>query len=336
MRIVIDAFGGDNAPLSVLQGAEMAVKEYGVEVTLTGDESIIKKCAAENGISLQGMEIFHTESVFDMHDEPSEILKAKRATSLGAAFDLVAAGKGDAVLSAGSTGAIVVGGTFILKRIKGIKRTALGSHIPTETGHFFLMDIGANAECRPEMLLQFGIMSSVYAQKVLKIENPTVGLLNIGTEDTKGDTLRLEAYKLLSQAPINFVGNVEARDLPQSPCDVVVADGFTGNIALKLYEGVAMGMMSMIKKVYKKNFITKLSALIVKSGLLALKSKADYTEVGGAPLLGTQKPVIKAHGSSNGVAIKNAIRQAMDFCNNNVIEEITNGVAAMNTQKEEE
>ncbi len=336
MRIVIDAFGGDNAPLSVLQGAEMAVKEYGVEITLTGDESVIKKCAEENGVSLQGIDIFHTETVFDMHDEPTEVLKSKRGTSLGAAFDLVAQGKGDAVLSAGSTGAVVVAGTFILKRIKGIKRTALGSHIPTQSGHFFLMDIGANAECRPEMLLQFGIMSSVYAQKVLKINNPTVGLLNIGTEDTKGDTLRLETYKLLKQAPINFIGNVEARDLPQSVCDVVVADGFTGNVALKLYEGVAMGMMSMVKKVFKKNLKTKMAALMVKSGLLALKSKADYTQVGGAPLLGTQKPVIKAHGSSNAEAIKNAVRQAMDFCKNNVIEEISAGLAALNIQKEEE
>lgn len=335
MRIVVDAFGGDHAPLAVLQGAAMAVQEYGVEITLTGDENIIKKCAAENHISLQGMDIFHTETVFDMHDEPAEVLKAKRGTSLGAAFDLVAKGLGDAVVSAGSTGAIVVAGTFILKRIKGIKRTALGSCIPTENGNFLLMDIGANAECRPEMLLQFGIMASVYAQKVLKLENPTVGLLNIGTEDTKGGELQLEAYKLLGAAPINFVGNVEARDLPRGVCDVVIADGFTGNIALKLYEGVAMSMMSMLKKAFKKNIKTKMAALMVKSGLMELKSKMDYTEVGGAPLLGTQKPVIKAHGSSNAQAIKNAIRQATDFCGRNVIEEITAGVAAMQTKKEE-
>ena len=326
MKIAVDAFGGDNAPLAVIQGAADAVREFGVEIILTGDENIIKNCAIDNGISLEGIIIEHTNEFFDMHDQPTEIIKSKKNTSLAMAMQLVSDDNADAFVSAGSTGAIVVGATFIVKRIKGVKRPALGTVLPSTRRRFMLMDVGANAECRPEMLQQFAIMSSIYLKNVEGIENPEVGLINIGTEDTKGGPLQLEAYKLLKNSNINFIGNVEARDLPSGTCDAAIADGFTGNIALKLYEGVAGNLMNLIKGVFTTNFKTKMSYLLVKKQLKGLKKFMDYSEVGGAPLLGVKKPVIKAHGSSNAKAIKNAIKQAMICVEKDVIGKIAEDI----------
>jgi glycerol-3-phosphate acyltransferase PlsX len=323
MKIAVDAFGGDNAPLEILKGAEMAVKEYGVDIILTGDKEIIEKCAQDNGISLESMEIVQSDGIFDMHTQPTEILKAKKNTSLGMALQLVAEERADAFVSAGSTGAIVAGATFIVKRIKGVKRPALGTVLPSKTKRFILMDCGANAECRPEMLAQFGVMASLYMKNVEGVENPEVGLLNIGTEDTKGTPLQLEAYKLLEQSPVNFIGNVESREVPAGVCDCVIADGFTGNIALKLYEGVAMNLMSLLKGVFLTNIKTKIAYLLAKTQMRGLKKFADYGEVGGAPLLGVKKPVIKAHGGSNAKAIKNAIRQAKICVENEVVAKIS-------------
>ncbi len=327
MKIILDAFGGDNAPLSVLEGAAEAKKEYSVDILLVGDEEKIKKCAAENSISLEGMEILQADDVMDMHDDPTEIVKSKKNTSMAVGLKALADGLGDAFVSAGSTGALVVGGTLIVKRIKGVKRVALASFIPSKKSNYLMLDIGANADCRPEMLYQFGIMGSVYMEKVAGVKNPTVGLLNIGTEDTKGSELYKESYALLKNAPINFVGNVESREIPKGETDVVVTDGFTGNIALKLIEGVSLTMFSMIKNVLYKNIKTKIAALMIKKGLYEIKAKSDYTEVGGAPLLGTRKPVFKAHGSSNGKAIKNAIGKAASFAGNGVIEKISGSLA---------
>jgi len=261
-----------------------------------------------------------------MHDDPTTILKAHSNSSMALAFKELCESRADAFVSAGSTGAIVVGGTLIVKRIKGIKRPALGGLIPSPDGHYMLMDMGANAECRPEMLAQFGIMASVYLEKVEGIENPKIGLLNIGVEDTKGDELRVEAYKLLKQAPINFVGNIESREMPKGVCDAVIADGYTGNIALKLIEGTAVTFFKMVKKSLYKNLKNKLAALVLKKDLYALKSMMDSSEVGGAPLLGVGKPVIKAHGSSDAKAIKNAIRQAIIFTEKNVINTISENI----------
>ncbi len=332
MRIALDAFGGDNAPLSVIKGAQMAVEEFGADIVLTGDKDVIAKCAADNGISLDGIEIRHTDEVFSMHDKPTDIVKAKRKTSMGLAFDLVASGECDAVVSAGSTGAVVVGGTLILKRIKGVKRPALGSIIPAKDKSFLLMDVGANADCRPEMLAQFAIMSSVYMNRVQGVENPEVGLLNIGTEDTKGGELQLAAYKMMSELPINFVGNIESRDLPVGVCDAVVTDGFTGNIALKLYEGVASNLLSMIKDIMYSKLKFKLAGAVLKPGLRVIKRKTDSSEVGGAPVLGVSKPVIKAHGSSNAYAIKNAVKQAIEFSNCGAIDAIAKGIEDFNNK----
>lgn len=320
MRIVIDAFGGDNAPLEIVKGAALASNEYGVDITLTGDKAEIERIISENGLSFSGeLNIVHTDDVITMHDDPTSILKAHSNSSMALAFKELAEGRADAFVSAGSTGAIVVGGTLIIKRIKGVKRPALGSLIPSPDGSYFLMDMGANAECRPEMLCQFGVMASVYLEKVDGRENPSVALLNIGTEDTKGDELRLEAYKLLSEAPINFVGNIESREMPKGKVDAVVTDGFTGNIALKLIEGTASTLFGLVKKSLYKSLKNKLAALVIKKDLYALKSLMDSSEVGGAPLLGVQKPVIKAHGSSDARAIKNAVHQAVAFAEKDVI-----------------
>ncbi len=319
MKIVVDAFGGDNAPLEIIKGAAMAEKELGVDIILTGNTEIINKCINDNGIVFKNLETVHTTDVISMHDEPTSLLKAHKDSSMAEAFRILADGRADAFVSAGSTGAVVVGGTLMVKRIKGIKRPALGSMIPSPDSSYFLMDMGANAECRPEMLAQFGVMASVYLEKVEGRKNPTIGLLNIGTEDSKGGELQKEAYKLLGEAPINFVGNVESREMPKGVVDGVVTDGFTGNIALKLIEGTTVTLFKMLKKVFYKNITTKLATLILKDGIMSLKQKMDASEVGGAPLLGVAKPVIKAHGSSDAVAIKNAIRQAKIFAEKDVI-----------------
>lgn len=323
MRVVIDAFGGDNAPLEIVKGASMASNELGCEITLTGNKNEIERIIKENNLTFFGnLVIVDTDDVITMHDEPTTLLKAHSNSSMALAFKELNEDRADAFVSAGSTGAIVVGGTLIVKRIKGIKRPALAGMIPSPKGHYMLMDMGANSECRPEMLEQFGVMASVYLEKVEGIKNPTIGLLNIGTEDTKGTELQKEAYALLKNAPINFIGNVESREIPKGVCDAVITDGFTGNITLKLIEGTAITFFKMVKEVLYKSVINKLAALVIKKDLYALKGMMDSSEVGGAPLLGVKKPVIKAHGNSYAKAIKNAVRQAVTFTETGVIETI--------------
>lgn len=329
MRVIVDAFGGDFAPGAPIEGAALAQKELGVGIVLTGNEDIIRKYIKEHAVTFTDLEIVHTDDVISMHDEPTSLLKAHKDSSMAVAFKKLADGEADAFVSAGSTGAIVVGGTLIVKRIKGVKRPALASMIPSPDSSYMLMDMGANAECRPEMLQQFGIMASAYLKRVEGRANPRIALLNIGTEDTKGGELQKEAYKLLNEAPINFVGNVESREMPKGVCDAVIADGFTGNIALKLIEGTSSTLFKMLKGVFYKNIITKLAATILKKGLYSIKSKMDSSEVGGALLLGVKKPVIKAHGNSDAKAIKNAIRQAKHFFDGKVIESISDGLSAI-------
>ena len=328
MRVAVDAFGGDNAPLEIVKGASLASNELDIEITLAGNKAKIEEIIKENNLTFKGeLIIIDTDDVISMHDDPTSLLKAHKDSSMALAFKELKEDRADAFVSAGSTGAVVVGGTLIVKRIKGIKRPALAGMIPSPKGHYMLMDMGANAECRPEMLEQFGIMASVYLNKVEGIENPKIGLLNIGTEDSKGTDLQRDAYKLLSKAPINFVGNVESREMPKGDCDGIITDGFTGNIALKLIEGTAITFFKLIKNVLYKNIFNKLSALVIKNDLYSLKSMMDSSEVGGAPLLGVGKPVIKAHGSSDSKAIKNAIRQAKIFYETKVIETISNNLS---------
>ncbi len=322
MRIIVDAFGGDNAPLEIIKGCAAAVEKLGVEITLTGSEEKIKKVAAENGIDLRNITIYHAPDVITMEDEPGEIVKSFKNSSMAQGLKLLGQGEGDAFVSAGNTGALVVGSTFLVKRIKGISRAALAPIVPADTDSYMLIDAGANTECRPEMLRQFAIMGAVYMEKVMGRKDASVGLVNIGTEEIKGRELETSAYSLLQNSPVNFIGNVEARSLPFGVCDVAVTDGFTGNIVLKLTEGVASALGKNIKDIFKKNLKTKIAAALVMKGLIDFKKKLDYTEYGGAPLLGISRPVFKAHGSSNHVAIMNAIRLAADFAKTGVISEI--------------
>lgn len=335
MKIIVDGFGGDNAPLSVLEGCALAVEEYGAELIVTGDEQKLRAVAAENNISLKNIEIHHAPDVIGMHDDPVSLLKAKSQSSMAVAFQLLKEGTGDAFVSAGSTGAIVVGANFIIKRIKGIKRAGLASLIPALHGYYLLMDCGANIDCKPETLAHFGLMGSVYMEKVMGTKNPKVGLVNIGTEDTKGTELQLGAYAMLKEAPINFIGNVEAREIPTGDTDVVVADGFTGNIILKLTEGLASSFGKKLKGMFLANLGTKIGALLLKKQVQEFKASMDYTEHGGAPLLGAAKPVIKAHGSSNAKAFKNAIRQARTFAASNVTGEIESALAELKAKAAE-
>lgn len=329
MKIIVDGFGGDNAPLSVLQGCAQAVAEYGVEILLTGDEGRLRETAQQSNISLSGIEIVHAPDIIEMHDDPVSLLKAKSQSSMAVAFNLLKEGKGDAFVSGGSTGAIVVGANFIIKRIKGIKRAGLATVIPTVDGCYLLMDAGANLDCKPETLTHFGVMGSIYMEKVQKVKNPRVGLVNVGTEDTKGGELQLSAYAMLKEAPINFTGNVEAREIPAGAVDVAVADGFTGNIILKLTEGLGSMFAKKIKGIFMAGIGGKLAAVLTMSKIKDFKKSMDYTEYGGAPLLGAAKPVIKAHGSSNAKAFKNAIRQARDFAAANVTGEIESALASL-------
>ena len=327
MRVIVDAFGGDNAPLEVIKGCARAVSELGVNVVLTGSRNKIEKCAAENGISLSGIEIEHTDDVFDIHEEPKEIIKSGSNSSMALGLRLLSEGKGDAFVSAGSTGALVMGATFIVKRIKGIKRVAPSPVMPADKGSFVLVDAGANTECRPEMLVQFAVMGSAYMEKVMGVNNPKVGLLNIGSEETKGRELEIAAYKLLEESGLNFVGNIEARDMPKGEVQVVVTDGFTGNIALKLYEGMGSFFSKKLKWIFSG--LGKIGAIVSLGKIKELRRQMDYKEVGGSALLGVKKPVIKAHGSSDATAFFNAIRQAKKIVDGNVIGEIESYVSRM-------
>ncbi|MBP1581910.1 MAG: phosphate acyltransferase PlsX [Oscillospiraceae bacterium] len=336
MRMIVDAFGGDHAPLEVLKGCVMAKEEYGVDITLCGDEAAIRACAKENGIALDGMDILHAPAVIPVEADPTSLLKEYADSSMAVGLKALKNGEGDAFVSAGSTGALVVGAALIVKRLRGVRRVALATLIPNANNFSLLMDAGANAECRPEMLAQFGVMGSVYMERLKGVKNPRVGLVNIGTEETKGLELQLESYKLLQKAPVNFIGNVEARGVPLGECDVAVCDGFTGNVVLKLTEGLAKFFSNELKTMFMGSLKTKIAALMMKSSINGFKQKLDYKEHGGAPLLGASLPVIKAHGSSDARAFKNAIRQAKEYVDNRVIEEMQSALSALKAETKED
>ncbi len=321
MRIIIDAFGGDNAPKEIIKGAMLAVDEYGIDVVLTGDEKIILDCAKENKIELKRTEIVDTKGVIDMHDDAKVVLKEKADSSMGVGFRLLNEGRGDAFVSAGSTAAITVGATFLTKRIKGVKRPCIATIMPSADKPFLLLDCGANAECRAEFLYQFGKMGSLYMENIMKRANPRVALANNGEEDTKGTPLVKEAYELMKNADYNFIGNIEGRQIPYGDADVVVSDGFTGNLILKTYEGVAKVLMNGVKGIFGKNLFTKLCALGVMGGIKDMIKQFDYKEYGGAVMLGVRKPVVKAHGSADARTFKNAVKQAVWFLENDLISE---------------
>ena len=336
MKIILDAMGGDLAPQAPVLGAVQAAKLYGTQITLVGKGEEILRVLREKGIDTlpEGIEIADAEDVVDMHDDPAKVIHKRKNSSMVVGLKMLADGLGDAFVSAGSTGALLTGATLLVKRVKGIRRAAMGPSMPNKAGgKTIILDCGANAECSPEFLLQFGLVGSLHAKNSLHIENPRVGLLNIGTEDSKGTALQKEAYGLLKAAGdkglINFVGNVEARDVPLGAVDVIVCDGFSGNVLLKSIEGTAMFMGSLMKRMFKKSILTKLGALCCMSGIKSLSKMLDYREIGGTQFLGIQKPVIKAHGSSDDVAFCNAIRQAMDAAEHDFTAELEQGLKVL-------
>ena len=329
MKIIVDAFGGDNALGEILLGCAQARKELGVDLVLTGDREKLLGCAKELGLEtdLAGMEILDCPGVLTMEDEPTAVLKEKADSSMAVGLRALAEGKGDAFASAGNSGALVVGATMIVKRIKGVKRVAFAPLLPKSQGFFMLSDGGASVDCRPEMLLQFGLMGAAYMRDVMGVENPRVGLVNVGTESHKGDELRHQAYELLRQRKdLNFIGNVEARDIPYDGCDVAVTDGFTGNVMLKLFEGVAMALMDKFKGVFSQSLKNKLAAAAVYGDLKKLKKSLDYNEYGGAPIMGAAKPVFKIHGSAKASTVKSALRLTRDYAQSGFVDKIAQAV----------
>ena len=336
MRIIVDAMGGDNAPLAIVKGALQGQKRWGVDITLTGDETAIRQALAQCGVTAlpQGMEIVHTTQEVTMEDDPATVFRRKKDTSMGVGLTMLRDGQGDAFISAGSTGALLTGATLITKRIRGIRRAAMAPVMPTTTGRCVLIDCGANAECTPEYLLQFAYLGSFYASRVLGIEKPRVGLLNIGVEEEKGTDLQRQTLQLLErQTRLHFIGNIEAKEAVKGGCDVLVTDGFSGNVMLKTIEGVGSFAGSALKNIFKKNLLTKLAAAMVLPGLNDFKAQLDPNKVGGTAFIGISKAVIKAHGSSNEEAIENAIGQARDFAASGLIEEIAAHVDEMTAEE---
>ncbi len=335
MKIIVDAMGGDNAPQAPVMGAIQANAEYGVDITLVGRGEEILKVLEDNGIKdlPAGVEIAHASEVVEMCDNPATAFREKKDSSLTIGLNLLKNGEGDAFVSAGSTGALLSGATLVVKRIRGIRRAALAPVVPTGNGGAVLIDCGANAECPPEYLLQFAYMGSYYAEHVLGRPEPKVGLLNIGVEPSKGTSLQTAVYPMLKAAGdagrINFVGNVEAREAVEGAVDVIVSDGYSGNIFLKTMEGTGLYLVRELKGIFKKNLLTKLAAVLVSGGLKHLKKLMSSSEVGGTALVGISKPVIKAHGSSDAYAIKNAIRQARQYVSSGIIESIAENIDLM-------
>ncbi|WP_058307850.1 phosphate acyltransferase PlsX [Gracilibacillus massiliensis] len=334
MRIAIDAMGGDHAPKEIVLGALKAVNQFdNLHITLVGNEEQIKQYTKNHA----SIDIIHTEEKITSDDEPVKAVRRKKQASLVLMANEVKSHQADACISAGNTGALMSAGLFIVGRIKGIDRPALSPTLPTVDGSgFLLLDVGANVDAKPQHLQQYGLMGSIYMENVRKIKNPRVGLLNVGTENGKGNELTKKAFDLLEELPINFVGNVEARDLLNGVADVVVTDGFSGNIALKTVEGTALTLFSMLKEKFMVNTKTKIAAVLAKSELRGLKDQLDYSEYGGAALFGLRAPVVKAHGSSNAQAIFSAIKQTMEIVEKNVIETIESEVKHLQVSTEEE
>ena len=337
MKIIVDAMGGDFAPLAPVKGALMAHERYGADIILTGKEEKIMEAARQCGCKElpAGVEIVNATEVVEICDDPATAFKKKKDSSLTVGLTMLHGGEADGFVSAGSTGALLAGATLVVKRIRGLRRAALAPTIPTAKGKAVLIDCGANAECTVEYLLQFAYLGSYYASKVLGIENPRVGLLNIGAEESKGDTLRRETYQKLKEAGeaghLNFAGNIEAKEAMLGECDVIVADGYSGNIMLKSVEGALFSLK--MKEMLLRSAGTKLAALLLKHQLADIKRLLDANEVGGTALLGISKPVVKAHGSASEEGICNAVRQAMEVARSGIIDDITRNVDKMRIEQ---
>ena len=340
MKIIVDAMGGDNAPLEIVKGALQGRARWGVDIVLTGDAAQILRALEECGEKTvpQGVEIANATQTVEMCDDPATVFRHKKDTSMGVGLTMLRDGKADALVSAGSTGALLTGATLITKRVRGIRRAAMAPVIPTTTGRAVLIDCGANAECTPEYLVQFAYLGNFYAKRVLGIGTPRVGLLNIGAEDSKGTDLQKQTLVRLREADaaghLHFIGNIEAKEAIKGGCDVIVTDGFSGNILLTTMEGVGSFAGSALKGMFKKNLLTKLAALAVMPGLRDFKAQLDPNKVGGTAFIGISKPVIKAHGASNAEAIENAVGQAKQFAQSGLVADIEANIDLMRVEKE--
>jgi len=327
MRIILDGMGGDNAPASVVEGAVLASKKIEHIITIIGQEELINAELAKYKFDPNKIEVINATEVISNDDAPVRAVRSKKDSSIVKGINMVKNGEGDIFISAGSTGALLAGGLFILGRIQGIDRPALASVYPI-LGHkpSLLLDAGANADCKPNNLLEFGIMGSIYMEKVIGRENPRVGLVNIGAEAAKGSTLTKAAYDMLEQSHLNFIGNVEAREVPKGACDVIVADGFTGNVVLKLTEGLAWNILQLIKRKFTEGIKAKMGAALLIDKINDLKKNFDYSEYGGAPILGVKGPIVKMHGSSSANAVMNTIIKGIPYVEGKVVETIQNSV----------
>ena len=339
MKIIVDAMGGDNAPAAVVQGALDAHKKHGVDILLVGRAAEVLRAVEACGEKTlpAGVELKDASEVVEIADDPATAFKMKKDSSLTVGLNLLKAGEGDAFVSAGSTGALLSSATLLVKRIRGIRRAAMGPVIPVLGGKAILCDCGANAECTPEYLMQFAYLGNYYAKRVLGVEKPRVALLNIGAEEEKGDALRHETYALLQTASeagrLYFTGNIEASDVMMGGADVVVADGFTGNVMLKSLEGTGKFLLKELKKMFLSSTKTKLAAAMVKSDMADMKKLLDPSEIGGTPFLGISRPVIKAHGSSDARAICNAVLRAKEYAESGFIADIEANIDAMKLER---
>ena len=334
MNIIVDTCGGDNGAAEAVKGCVEAARDFDVDITLVGNEPELK---AELGkySNTSRLHIVHAAGVIDNHDSPVEAIKRKKESSMVVGMRMLKEGSGDGFLSAGNTGALLAGATLIIGRLKGVERPALAPFMPKDNGVFMLLDAGANTNCKPMNLVQFAIMASAYVKHVMGISKPQVSLLNVGAEDGKGDELRKKTFPLLQQAPIHFIGNIEARDIPYTKADIVVADGFTGNVVLKLYEGVAGYFINMLKGMFFKNLLSKLAAVAIQGSMREFKNKMDYTEYGGAPLLGVKKPVFKTHGSSKSKEFYYTIEKIKKFTESNILDEIKDCIEQVGVMDDE-
>jgi len=335
MKIAIDAMGGDNAPRAVVEGVSLVLRELpqDAELILFGDAYSLECDLADAHIKDPRVRVVATSEVIGFDEQPTLAIRRKKDSSMVRAIEAVAAGEADCVLSAGSTGALLTGGTLIIKRLKGVKRPALATVLPTMDGCVLLLDCGANTDCKSDYLVQFALMGSAYMKRVMGVETPRVGLLNNGTEEEKGNELTKETHQLLKSAPIHFAGNCEARDVLGGEFDVVVCDGFDGNVVLKGTEGTVSLMLGMLKKGLNSTYFTKIGALLCKPAFRMLKKKLDYTEYGGAPLLGVNGGVIKAHGSSNGKAFRSAILQGVRLVESGITQALGAEIAALGIEE---
>lgn len=328
MRIILDGMGGDNAPSEIVRGAVEASKLIEDEIVIVGDGDKIEFQLKKYKYSDEKISVKHASEVIENDDAPVRAVRRKKDSSMVVGLNMVKSGEGDLFISAGNTGALMAGALFNLGRIQGIDRPAIASIYPIlgTKKPSLLVDAGANSECKPSNLLEFAMMGSIYMEKVLGRENPKIGLVNLGVEETKGSTLTKAAFGLLEKSHLNFSGNIEAREVPLGGADVVVCDGFVGNVILKLTEGLAINIVNLLKKKFTENARAKMGAVLLSKKLRSLKEEFDYTEYGGAPILGVKGPVVKMHGSSNANAVKNSILKAIPFAEENVVGIISESV----------